>query len=224
VTSFGNGAVLQKDAYDGPLEWLVSPGSGGLVAPVGLDFGSDGNLYVADYSKGTILRFNGDTGAFIDVFVPAGAELFNPGVIRFGPDNNLYVVNGNGEILRFDGATGASLGVYLSPRLKGFGYPDTIRFGRDGKLCWTNWPANFEYSVLRYDTSISVFIPPRSGGLYRPRGFIGLSVDIPNYLFIICDGGPVLGFRSDGTFDGVAVPATDEMKRGIDIAFGDSFE
>jgi len=39
--------------------------------PIGLAFGPDGNLYVGTRS-GNIIRYNGTTGAFIDVFVPAG--------------------------------------------------------------------------------------------------------------------------------------------------------
>ncbi len=44
----------------------------GLVAPGGLAFGPDGELYVSDFASGSVLRFDGETGAFIDTFIAAG--------------------------------------------------------------------------------------------------------------------------------------------------------
>jgi hypothetical protein len=41
-----------------------------------------------------ILRFDGQTGAFIDVFVDTGSGGFTNGTqMAFGPDGNLYVGN-----------------------------------------------------------------------------------------------------------------------------------
>jgi len=39
----------------------------------GLVFGPDGNLYVANYGAGDVLRFNGATGVFIDTFIANGS-------------------------------------------------------------------------------------------------------------------------------------------------------
>ena len=39
-----------------------------LEYPVGIVFGPDGNLYVADHELGQIVRFDGRIGAFIDFF------------------------------------------------------------------------------------------------------------------------------------------------------------
>jgi hypothetical protein len=65
---------------------FVAPGSGGLLSPIGVIFGPDGNcdgyqhIYVTNiaftgyYGKnGNVRRFDGLTGAFIDTFVPAGS-------------------------------------------------------------------------------------------------------------------------------------------------------
>lgn len=66
---------------------FVAPGSGGLLNPLGVIFGPDGNgdghqdLYVSStrfsgfrHSRNsTVLRYDGVTGAFIDTFVPVGS-------------------------------------------------------------------------------------------------------------------------------------------------------
>jgi hypothetical protein len=57
---------------------------GGLSGPVGLSFGHDGRFYVASSQTGDVLRYEGRTGAFSDVFVPAGSgRLTAPRMIAF---------------------------------------------------------------------------------------------------------------------------------------------
>jgi hypothetical protein len=65
---------------------FVAPGSGGLQFPSGMTFGPDGHLYVSSAGSNQVLRFNGQSGAFIDVFsrVPAGA-LVEPRKLLFVP-------------------------------------------------------------------------------------------------------------------------------------------
>jgi hypothetical protein len=51
--------------------------------PTDLTFGPDGNLYVVQ--GGGVLRFNGETGKFIDFFVPPGSHgLENPFGLLWG--------------------------------------------------------------------------------------------------------------------------------------------
>lgn len=53
-----------------------------LVNPVGLAFGSDGSLYVADELN--IVKFDGTTGAFVSGFVATGSGgLLGPSLIAF---------------------------------------------------------------------------------------------------------------------------------------------
>ena len=89
---------------------FVPAGSGGLVAPIGMEFGPDGNLYVASSGTNAVLRYDGHTGAFIDQFVPPGtAGINSPHAINFGgPHSNLYVIStGNNQMVEFDRVTGA---------------------------------------------------------------------------------------------------------------------
>lgn len=88
---------------------FVAPGSGGLVVPVGLEFGPDGNLYTSSSATSEVLRYNGKTGEFIDKFAPAGSGgMSSPRAIRFGgPNTDLYVISSNtNTVLQFDRETG----------------------------------------------------------------------------------------------------------------------
>ncbi|MBF2025564.1 MAG: PEP-CTERM sorting domain-containing protein [Oscillatoriales cyanobacterium C42_A2020_001] len=76
----------------------VAASGNGLTRPYGNAFGPDGNLYVSSFRTNQILRFDGKTGAFIDIFAsdnnggfgsPNG--LNGPNGLLFGPDGSLYV-------------------------------------------------------------------------------------------------------------------------------------
>ena len=82
---------------------FVPTGSGGLDVPDGMDFGTDGNLYVSSSSSNAILMFDGQDGSYLGEF---STDVNMPGNLQFGPDGMLYVGNkGTGEVLRFDPAT-----------------------------------------------------------------------------------------------------------------------
>ena len=51
------------------MDVFVPNSSGPLAGPFGLAFGNDGNLYVSNQQAHQVLRYNGQTGAFIGVFV-----------------------------------------------------------------------------------------------------------------------------------------------------------
>ena len=55
-------------------------------------FGPDGNLYVADYTDAAVIRYNGSTGAFIDIYVAAGSGgLTTPFPMNFLPKQQVLV-------------------------------------------------------------------------------------------------------------------------------------
>ena len=111
----------------------TTPGSANLSEPTGMIYGPDGDLYVSSFGQNEVLRFNGQTGAFMNIFVSAGAGGLNsPMGLTFGPDGDLYVSSwGNDSVLRFSGQTGAFVNSYLTPLLK---RPVGLAFGLDGNL------------------------------------------------------------------------------------------
>ncbi|MFQ5502824.1 MAG: hypothetical protein ACE5EQ_11080 [Phycisphaerae bacterium] len=88
--------------------------AGGLVA--GLPRAA-GDLLVASYNTDSILRFDDQTGAFIDTFA-AGSELNLVEFMTVGPDGNLYVSSPlTDSILRYDGQTGAFIDTFADNQM-----------------------------------------------------------------------------------------------------------
>jgi hypothetical protein len=138
----------------GPTLWIDS-GVGGMTAPGTMLFGADGDLYVADSALG-VMRFNGATGAFRDVFIPLGRGGL-PGVRRmiFGPDGRLYVTSTDHAVYRFEGNTGAFVDVFVAPGSGGLNGPRGLAFAPDGNLCVCSTNTG---QVLRYSGSNGAFL------------------------------------------------------------------
>ena len=122
-------------------------------------FGPDGNLYVSSAVTDNVLRYDGTTGAFIDVFA-SGGGLDRPGGLVFGPDGNLYVGNIEPDnVLRYDGTTGAFLDIFASGG--GLINPLGLDFGPDGNLSVASSGAQ---NVLRYNGTTGAFVTPLPPG------------------------------------------------------------
>lgn len=139
---------LSTNSYLGD---LVPSGSGGLSLPDGMDFGPDGNLYVASSNTNAVLRYNGQTGAFQGAF--ATQSLNMPGNLKFGPDGRLYVSNkATGQVLRFDPQTGGLIDVFASGG--GLQQPVGLLWD-DGLLYVSDFSGN---AIRRYDATTGAFM------------------------------------------------------------------
>jgi streptogramin lyase len=142
-----NHTVTCFDALSGNATPLaVRAGAGGLRSPTGIDFGPDGHLYVASSGTNQVLRFDGSTGDFIDVFVNDSA-MVQPFTILFGPDQDLYVSSGARHVVvRYDGRSGQRLNV--AARSESLKTPIGLAFEKTGRLLVANAGNN---DVSRFD-------------------------------------------------------------------------
>lgn len=152
---------------------FVSSGSGGLVDPSKMTFGPGGHLYVCSSSTNKVLRYNGQTGAFMDVFASGdGTPLSGPSALVFGPDGDLYVGSfGTNLVLRYDGLTGVYLGIFASGEGNPLSGVTDLAFGPDGHLYVSN--LNFD-DVLRFNGTTGAYIGEFAvgGGLDQPTALL----------------------------------------------------
>jgi streptogramin lyase len=103
-----NPYILRCDGRTGAFKSRFVEGTDQIRSPWGLVFGPDGNLYVASGEVG-IVRYQGGTGEFIDIFTPHHSEFPNGlSAVAFESsgnlvwlDKNVYRVNGQtGEIMQ----------------------------------------------------------------------------------------------------------------------------
>jgi len=106
VASYGTDSVRRYDGDSGVFVGTFASGHG-LEQPRNIVYGPDGNLYVTSANH-SVIRYDGRTGEFIDVFVSRGAGgLEDPYGLEFGADGQLYVASGaTSSILRYDGRSG----------------------------------------------------------------------------------------------------------------------
>src|SRR4051812_29123317 len=106
VSSDFNDSIQKYDLAGHHLGAFVPSGGGGLDSPQGITVGPDNNVYVSSANTDQVLKYNGNTGAFLGAI--AGGGLDQPWYLTFGPDTNLYVSSSlTSQVLCFDGTSGA---------------------------------------------------------------------------------------------------------------------
>jgi DNA-binding beta-propeller fold protein YncE len=190
-------AVLRYDGTTGAfIDQFIANGQ--LTQPHAITFGPDGHFYVGDRllhdasgargAGGRIVRFNGQSGAFIDEFVPLNSGgLEHPLAHVFGPDANgdgrldLYVTDEeHGNVVHYDGTTGAFLGEFVPKGSGGLVLPLGLTFGPDGNLYVADASGLDSGPILRFQgpsgstpgAFMDAFVPSGTGGLLSPSGLL----------------------------------------------------
>lgn len=118
------------------------------------------DLLVGSFGNDRVLRYDGDTGAFVSIFAQGGG-LSGPEGMVFGPDGNLYVSSfGSNNVKRFHGDTGAFMDTFTSGgTLDG---PRSLTFGPDGNLYVV---AFGNTQVKRYHGTTGAFLGDFTSGI-----------------------------------------------------------
>jgi hypothetical protein len=140
-------------------------------------------LFVPSYDTNSVLRYDGDTGAYVDTPVPKGAGgLSQPYAVLIGPhDHQLYVSSGqfggsghDKAVLRYDAVTGAFLDKFVDDAH--LTSPRGFIFGPDGNLYVADGDRE-PGRVIKFDghtgAFLSEFVPADgNGGLTHPQGLV----------------------------------------------------
>jgi hypothetical protein len=168
------------------------PAQAQLTDSRGLAFGPDGNLYASSLRTEQVLEYDGKTGAYLGVVVPAGADpsgtnpLHHPWALTVGPDGNLYVAGQlSNNVLRYNMTTGA-IDEFI-PSTAGVYQPRGLTFDAAGDLLVCNGDAggsdtsSLRDEVLRFtgpngaSPGAPLPAPGQSGAVFVPSGSGGLA-------------------------------------------------
>lgn len=158
----GNGRVLRYQ-LDGT--FVDEFTSDTVYQSIGIDWDSNGNLYVSSYTKKRVRKFD-QNGNDLGLFVTT--NLLGPTNIWFDDNGDLLVSDYNGTaVKRFD-----SDGNYLSDFITGIHFSEGVDFFPNGNILLGNGATS---SVKMFDSSgnyIEDLIPSGSGGLVTPNAVV----------------------------------------------------
>lgn len=122
-------------------------GQGNLHDGIAMAFSPGGDLYVLDTTQG-VLRFSGQDGHFVNLFLSLGSN--SCAGLAFNPAGDLFLSCTN-RVLRFNGTNGSALGSFAVSTTSPF--LGKLVFGYDASLyvCGTN-------SVLRFNATTGAYL------------------------------------------------------------------
>jgi hypothetical protein len=188
-TEFNYNKVFRFDNDGNKLANDIPAYSGGLVYPTGIAVGPDNNIYVSSEATGSILFFDGQSGAPLTSPQPGGsAGLFAalgttaPAQLAFGPDGNLYVSEFFGTAVRvYDAHAGANFGQRLADAATGLSSAGGLAFASNGDLLVGDGFAMAQgqtAQIVRVHNGVqSTFGATNLGGVYAPSALMTLEDD-----------------------------------------------
>ncbi len=134
MASTGNWQIREFDGQTGAfLQDVITYSVGDFSAAKGMAFGPDGDLYVGDFFKGTVTRYDGTSYAVKATTAPS--EIGTPNGMRFAPDGRLLVISGGfNEVRAFDVSTGGVVPTGTFATITGAAQPQDLTFGPHGNL------------------------------------------------------------------------------------------
>lgn len=142
-----------------------------VTQSIGIDWDSDGNLYVSSYNGDLVRKFD-TNGNDLDVFV--NSNLLGPTNIWFDENGDLLVLDYNGTAAkRYD-----TTGTFVSNFITGLGQSEGVDFFPNGNILIGNGATS---SVKMYDSNgnyIEDFIPSGLGGLTTPNAVVIREVNL----------------------------------------------
>ena len=169
--SVADDAVTEGDQQFGFIDSAVDTTAVSINATRKAIIRPDGYLYLNSEVPPEILRYDANTGVFIDRFATMpNSEQATFRDFNFGPDGDLYVIDRKPgyRVLRFDGTSGAYKSEFVASRSGGLDSPKTFVFGDDGNL----YVSSHGDKVLKYQgpfgTKPGAFLGEFASGSGRP--------------------------------------------------------
>lgn len=138
----------------------------GLTTSIGMDWDSEGNLYVSSYSQNLVRKY-GPAGEDLGVF--ANTNLLGPTNIWFGENGHLFALNWGGfSVSEFD-ADGLFVQSFIP---NGLGQAEGVSFLENGDLLIGN---GADATVKLYDSTGDFkenLVPSGLGGLLQPNAVV----------------------------------------------------
>ena len=195
--SFYEGKLVFSNCYGG---WIGSVSEDGfdtllnkydgLVNTNGTAFDKNGNLYICDYGKGSILRLSSD-GELITLTDadPAGKRYNRPNDIAISQSGMVYFTDPksydpkihDGRLFRTDPNTGKSTWL-----IEGLQFPNGLCFSPDGKTLYIGESVNKNILQIRQGVGLLDTLVTLPAGNQDPDG---LDVDEKGNLYIAYFGG-----------------------------------